>query len=61
MAAQEGVQLAEVSRALGNDVLLAVSCGEAGIWLVTANTRDFARIRRYATFHYTPPWPKPAR
>jgi predicted nucleic acid-binding protein len=40
-------------------VLLALSCRESGICLVTANTRDFARIRRHADFEFVPPWPDP--
>jgi len=41
-----------------NDVLLAMSCREAGAILVTANTRDFARIASVRKFDFAPPWPR---
>jgi predicted nucleic acid-binding protein len=43
---REGI---EISRAgsLVNDVLLATSCREAGVRLVTENTNDFATIQRH--------------
>lgn len=41
-----------------NDVLLAVSCREAGAILVTTNLRDFARIATVESFRYVPPWPR---
>jgi predicted nucleic acid-binding protein len=47
-----------VTRSFGNDVLLALSCRESGICLVTANARDFAAIRRHADFEFVPPWPE---
>ena len=46
MARQQGLEIARVSKAFGNDVLLALSCREAGCVLVTDNERDFHRIRR---------------
>lgn len=57
MARDEGLDLARVSKAFGNDVLIALSCREAGCVLVTANTRDFSRIRRFASFDFVAPWP----
>jgi predicted nucleic acid-binding protein len=57
MAKQEGLELARISKAFGNDVLLAVSCREAGCVLITENVRDFARIRRFIAFDFMPPWP----
>lgn len=47
------------SRSFLNDVLLAVSCREAGAVLVTTNTADFTRIRTVESFHFVAPWPKP--
>src|SRR2546421_2953558 len=38
---REGPDLGRLSKAFGNDVLLALSCREAGIVLVTDNARDF--------------------
>jgi predicted nucleic acid-binding protein len=40
-----------------NDVLLALSCREAGMVLVTANVRDFARIAKAARFNFVDAWP----
>jgi predicted nucleic acid-binding protein len=57
MARKEGLESSRVSKAFGNDVLLAVSCREAGCLLVTDNRRDFARIRRFLEFDFTEPWP----
>ena len=57
MARNEGLQISRVSKSFANDVLLALSCREAGCVLVTANERDFQRIRRYVAFEYIRPWP----
>ena len=57
MARQEGLEIARVSKAFANDVLLALSCREAGCVLVTDNERDFQRIRRLVPFDYITPWP----
>ena len=46
LARREGLELRRVSKALGNDILLTLSCREAGMVLVTDNERDFARIAR---------------
>jgi predicted nucleic acid-binding protein len=56
MAAKEGRQLARVSKAFGNDILLAISCRESGCILITENERDFARISRFVDFKYMKPW-----
>jgi len=48
-----------VSKSFGNDVLLALSCREAGLVLVTDNRRDFERIARVAPFDFVDPWPMP--
>jgi predicted nucleic acid-binding protein len=47
----------EVSKAFANDVLLALTCREAGCVLVTDNERDFERIRRFVQFNFMKPWP----
>jgi predicted nucleic acid-binding protein len=57
MAEQEGLQIARVSKSFANDVLLALSCREAGCVLVTDNERDFRRIRRLVQFDCMKPWP----
>ena len=57
MARKEGLETARVSKAFSNDILLALSCREAGCVLVTDNERDFLRIRRFVQFEFTKPWP----
>jgi predicted nucleic acid-binding protein len=57
MATQEGLEIARISRAFANDLLLALSCRESGCVLVTENDRDFSRIRRFISFEYVKPWP----
>ena len=51
-------QWRSVTRSFMNDVLLAMSCREAGAILVTGNTRDFARIASVRKFEFVPPWPR---
>jgi predicted nucleic acid-binding protein len=46
-----------VTRSFVNDVLLAMSCREAGVTLVTGNGRDFARIAAVREFEFVAPWP----
>jgi predicted nucleic acid-binding protein len=57
MGRKEGLEIARVSKAFANDVLLALSCREAGCILVTNDTRDFQRIRRFVAFEFIGPWP----
>jgi predicted nucleic acid-binding protein len=57
MGRKEGLEIARLSKAFANDVLLALSCREAGCTLVTDNLRDFERIRRFVSFEFTAPWP----
>jgi predicted nucleic acid-binding protein len=57
MARREGLEGARVSKAFANDVLLALSCREAGCVLVTDNQRDFARVQRFLDFEFVRPWP----
>jgi len=45
------------SRSFLNDVLLAASCREEGLTLVTANTADFAAIAEVEPFDFAAPWP----
>ncbi|MGH9408123.1 MAG: type II toxin-antitoxin system VapC family toxin [Vicinamibacterales bacterium] len=57
MAQQEGLEIARLSKAFANDLMLARSCRESGCVLVTENDRDFSRIRRFISFEYVKPWP----
>ena len=59
IARRGGPELARLSKAFGNDVLLALSCREAGLVLVTNNTHDFERIARVTRFEFVEPWPTP--
>ena len=49
----------DVSRSFVNDVLLAMSCRESGVVLVTENVREFARIAAVRQFDFVAPWPNP--
>ena len=46
LGARDGVDIARAG-SLVNDVLIATSCREAGVRLVTENTHDFALIQRH--------------
>lgn len=59
LARAESLALGRLTKAFGNDIMLAVTCREHGVCLVTENARDFARIRRHLQFDYTAPWPTP--
>lgn len=45
--------LRDYSASLRSDALIAASCREAGITLVTKNSRDFNRIRKVMPFQFT--------
>ena len=60
MARNEGLEIARVSKSFANDILLALSCREAGCVLITDNERDFQRIRRFVQFEFITPWPRRA-
>jgi predicted nucleic acid-binding protein len=48
---------ASVPRAFAFDVLIAFSCREAGVVLVTRNARDMERIRSVFPFEFVAPFP----
>jgi predicted nucleic acid-binding protein len=54
VAKLRGVQL---TRAFYNDILLAASCREHGVTLLSRNAADFERIRRVFRFEFLPNWP----
>jgi len=60
LARTEGLELGRIPRSFVNDLLLAASCREAGITLITENRADFARIRRLLAFDFVAPWPRPS-
>ena len=60
LARAEGLELRRLSKGFANDMLLAVTCREAGVTLVTENRRDFESIARVAPFEFVAPWPSPS-
>ena len=61
LAQREGLDVSRVSKAFGNDVLLALCCREHGMVLVSENRRDFERIGAVARLEVVDPWPRPVR
>lgn len=57
MAREEKVELRRVPKSLVHDFLLAASCRELGVVIVTDNTSDFERIGRYIDVTFSAPWP----
>ena len=45
------------TRSFLNDALLAASCREEGLTLITSNVRDFARLQQVEQFDFMAPWP----
>ena len=58
LIARKTIQANALSRSFLHDVLLAVSCREAGMTLVTRNVSDFDRIRGVERFDFVAPWPR---
>ena len=57
VAASEGWQLLDEKPSLLNDALIAASCREQGITLITGDG-DFKRLARFVKgFRYASPWP----
>lgn len=57
MAREEGLEIGRAPKSFVHDVLLALSCRESGVILVTGNGKDFERIGRYVDFQFVAPWP----
>jgi predicted nucleic acid-binding protein len=58
VAASEGWQLLDEKPSLLNDALIAASCREQGITLITRDG-DFKRLARFVKgFRYASPWPR---
>ncbi len=51
------LDLATMPRGFAFDVLLAFSCRESGVVLVTRNARDMERIRQVFKFQFVAPFP----
>jgi predicted nucleic acid-binding protein len=58
MTRREKRELRSLPKSLINDYLLAASCRESGMVLVTHNMADFEEIRRYIKVQFTAPWPQ---
>jgi predicted nucleic acid-binding protein len=52
LARQDGLDVSRTAKSFGNDILLALSCRESGVTLVTENRRDFDRIHRVVSFQF---------
>jgi predicted nucleic acid-binding protein len=46
-----------IPRSFMNDALIAASCREEGVVLITRNRRDFERIQLVESFQFEDPWP----
>jgi predicted nucleic acid-binding protein len=57
LASAKKLELQSVPRSFVHDALIAASCGEAGVTLVTENGRDFSRLRTVLRFEFVAPWP----
>jgi predicted nucleic acid-binding protein len=58
---KHALESSRVSKSFGNDILLATSCRESGVVLVTDNIRDFQRIHQVFSFDFVAPWPQRRR
>ena len=58
LRAEGSLDLTTVPRGFVFDVLIAYSCREAGVVLVTRNARDMKRIRSVFQFEFVPPFPQ---
>jgi predicted nucleic acid-binding protein len=52
-----GLDRRNLPRGFANDALIAASCRENGLTLVTENERDFRRLQERIEFSFVPPWP----
>jgi len=57
LVADDHLDLRKVSKRKVNDILLALSCREAGITVVTENVIDFERINSITPIDFIPAWP----
>ena len=57
MARREKRELRTLPKSLVNDFLLAASCRESGVILITHNMADFQSISRYIKVQFEEPWP----
>ena len=55
--ARLGGELVTKSRSFWNDAILAAQCERLGMTLITQNTADFRRLRRFVAASVTAPFP----
>jgi predicted nucleic acid-binding protein len=53
----DGLDRGNLPAGFANDVLIAASCRENGLTLITGNERDFHRIQQRMKFDFVAPWP----
>ena len=58
LVAKKKISPGGMSRSFMNDVVLAASCRESGLILVTRNVRDFERIATVERLNVVEPWPR---
>jgi predicted nucleic acid-binding protein len=58
MARTERRELRSIPKSLVNDYLIAASCRQHGVTLITRDTRDFESITEYIAVQFRAPWPK---
>jgi predicted nucleic acid-binding protein len=56
MARRDNRELRTLPKSLVNDFLIAASCREAGVTLVTQNIEDFESISRFIKVQFIGPW-----
>lgn len=57
LVVEDQLDLRRVSKRKVNDILLALSCREAGITVITHNLADFERIDSITPIEFIPAWP----
>lgn len=57
LAPKYGIERGKISRSLVNDALIAASCAEAGVTLLTDNLHDFKRLSERIPVRFAQPWP----
>ena len=58
MARRDKREIRTLPKSLVNDFLLAASCRESGVILITRNLADFESINRFIKVQVTEPWPE---
>lgn len=57
LGARDGLDLRNLGKGFTNDALLAASCEESGVTLITRNVDDFQRLSGVIPFRFVKPWP----